>query len=119
LHIERNVWGKTRPPKFGGRGTIRPTLPTDGRFARRYESQGGGFALDRLRETKDVETEEKGTGPPKHRSMAVDPHFVMKSRSLEVEDTDFVTGLDEVIADTHEEPPLNNNTWLKFRLRII
>jgi len=32
----------------------------------------------------------------------------MRSRFVKVEDMDFVTGLDEVIADTYDEPPPRN-----------
>ena len=44
--------------------------------------------------------------------------FVMKSRFVKVEDMDFVTGLDEVIADTYDEPP-PKNIWEKFWLWIV
>ena len=44
--------------------------------------------------------------------------FVMKSGFVKVEDMDFVTGLDEVIADTYEEPP-PKNIWEKFWLWIV
>jgi len=44
--------------------------------------------------------------------------FVMKSKFVKPEDMDFVTGLDEVIADTYEEPP-PKNIWEKFWLWIV
>ena len=44
--------------------------------------------------------------------------FVMKSRFVKVEDMDFVTGLDEVIADTYDEPP-PKNIWEKFWQWIV
>jgi len=37
---------------------------------------------------------------------------------VKVEDMDFVTGLDGVIADSYEEPP-PNNIWEKFWLWIV
>ena len=42
----------------------------------------------------------------------------MKSKFVKVEDMDFVTGLDEVIADTYDEPP-PKNIWEKFWLWIV
>jgi len=44
--------------------------------------------------------------------------FVMKSRFVKVEDMDFVTGLDEVIADSYDEPP-PKNIWEKFWRWIV
>ena len=44
--------------------------------------------------------------------------FVMKSKFVKAEDMDFVTGLDEVIADTYDEPP-PKNIWEKFWLWIV
>ena len=44
--------------------------------------------------------------------------FVMKSRFVKVEDMDFVTGLDEVIADSYDEPP-PKNIWEKFWVWIV
>lgn len=43
--------------------------------------------------------------------------FVMRSRFVKAEDMDFVTGLDEVVADTYDEPP-PKNLWEKFWLTI-
>lgn len=42
----------------------------------------------------------------------------MKSKFVKVEDMDFVTGVDEVIADTYDEPP-PRNIWEKFWLWIV
>jgi len=42
----------------------------------------------------------------------------MKSRFIKVEDMDFVTGLDEVIADSYDEPP-PKNIWEKFWQWIV
>ena len=42
----------------------------------------------------------------------------MKSKFVKVEDMDFVTGLDEVMADTYDEPP-PKNIWEKFWLWIV
>ena len=42
----------------------------------------------------------------------------MKSRFVKVEEMDFVTGLDEVIAETYDEPP-PKNIWEKFWLWIV
>jgi len=44
--------------------------------------------------------------------------FVMKSKFVKVEDMDFVTGLDEVIADSYDEPP-PKNIWEKFWQWIV
>ena len=44
--------------------------------------------------------------------------FVMKSRFVKAEEMDFVTGLDEVIADTYDEPP-PKNIWEKFWKWIV
>jgi amino acid transporter len=44
--------------------------------------------------------------------------IVMKSRFVKVEEMDFVTGLDEVIAETYDEPP-PKNIWEKFWLWIV
>ena len=44
--------------------------------------------------------------------------FVMKSRFMKVEDMDFVTGLDRVVADTYDEPP-PKNLWEKFWSTIV
>ena len=44
--------------------------------------------------------------------------FAMKSKFVKAEDMDFVTGLDEVIADTYDEPP-PRNIWEKFWLWIV
>lgn len=44
--------------------------------------------------------------------------YVMKSSFVKVEDMDFVTGLDEVIADSYDEPP-PKNIWEKFWLWIV
>ena len=44
--------------------------------------------------------------------------LVMKSRFVKVEDMDFVTGLDEVIADSYDEPP-PKNIWEKFWRWIV
>jgi len=44
--------------------------------------------------------------------------FVMKSKFVRVEDMDFVTGLDEVIADSYDEPP-PKNIWEKFWRWIV
>ena len=43
---------------------------------------------------------------------------VMKSKFVKVEDMDFVTGLDEVIADSYDEPP-PKNIWEKFWQWIV
>ena len=42
----------------------------------------------------------------------------MKSKFVKPEDMDFVTGLDEVIADSYDEPP-PKNLWEKFWLWIV
>ena len=42
----------------------------------------------------------------------------MKSKFVRAEDMDFVTGVDEVIADTYDEPP-PKNIWEKFWLWIV
>ena len=42
----------------------------------------------------------------------------MKSRFVRVEDVDFVTGLDEVIADSYDEPP-PGNIWEEFWQWIV
>jgi len=39
--------------------------------------------------------------------------YVMKSKFVKVDEMDFVTGLDEVLADTYDEPP-PKNIWEKF-----
>lgn len=44
--------------------------------------------------------------------------FVMKSKFVKVEDMDFVTGLDEVIADTYDDPP-PKSIWEAFWRRIV
>ena len=44
--------------------------------------------------------------------------FVMKSKFVRAEDMDFVTGLDEVIADSYDEPP-PKNFWEKFWQWIV
>lgn len=44
--------------------------------------------------------------------------YVMKSKFVRVEDMDFVTGVDEVIAETYDEPP-PKNIWEKFWLWIV
>jgi len=44
--------------------------------------------------------------------------FVMKSKFVKAEDMDFFTGVDEVIADTYDEPP-PKNIWEKFWLWIV
>lgn len=44
--------------------------------------------------------------------------FVMKSRFVKVADMDFITGVDEVIADTYDEPP-PKNIWEKFWVWIV
>ena len=44
--------------------------------------------------------------------------YVMKSEFVRVGDMDFDTGLDEVIADTYDEPP-PKNIWEKFWLWIV
>lgn len=44
--------------------------------------------------------------------------FVMKSRFIKAEEMDFVTGLDEVLADTYDEPP-PKNIWEKFWQWIV
>ena len=44
--------------------------------------------------------------------------FVMKSRFVKTNEMDFVTGLDEVIADTYDEPP-PKNAWEKFWRWIV
>ena len=44
--------------------------------------------------------------------------FVMRSRFVKVEDMDFVTGLDEVIADVYDDPP-PKNIWEKFWRWIV
>jgi len=44
--------------------------------------------------------------------------LVMKSKFIKVEDMDFITGLDQVIADTYEEPP-PKTIWEKFWRWIV
>ena len=44
--------------------------------------------------------------------------FVMKSKPIKAEAMDFITGVDEVIADTYDEPP-PKNLWEKFWLWIV
>ena len=44
--------------------------------------------------------------------------FVMKSKPIKTEDMDFITGVDEVIAETYDEPP-PKNIWEKFWLWIV
>jgi amino acid transporter len=44
--------------------------------------------------------------------------YVMKSKFVKPEDMDFVTGIDEIIADTYDEPP-PKNIWEKFWLWIV
>lgn len=44
--------------------------------------------------------------------------FVMKSKPIKTEDMDFITGVDEVIADTYDELP-PKNIWEKFWLWIF
>ena len=44
--------------------------------------------------------------------------YVMKSRFVKAQDMDFITGLDEVIADTYDEPP-PKNLWEKFWVWIV
>ena len=44
--------------------------------------------------------------------------YVMKSKFVRVEDMDFISGVDEVIADTYDEPP-PKNVWEKFWLWIV
>ena len=42
----------------------------------------------------------------------------MKSKIVGVKDMDFISGVDEVIADTYDEPP-PKNIWEKFWLWIV
>ena len=44
--------------------------------------------------------------------------FVMRSKFVRTEDMDFVTGLDEVIEYTYEEPP-PRNIWERFWSWIV
>lgn len=44
--------------------------------------------------------------------------YVMKSKFVKVHEMDFVTGLDEVLADTYDEPP-PKNIWEKFWQWIV
>ena len=44
--------------------------------------------------------------------------FVMKSKPIKPEAMDFITGVDEVVADTYDEPP-PKNLWEKFWLWIV
>lgn len=44
--------------------------------------------------------------------------YVMKSKFIKPEDMDFITGVDEVIADSYDEPP-PKNIWEKFWLWIV
>ena len=44
--------------------------------------------------------------------------FVMRSKFVGTEDMDFVTGLDEVISTTYEDPP-SRNIWEKFWSWIV
>ena len=44
--------------------------------------------------------------------------FVMKSKFVRVEDMDFISGVDEVIAETYDELP-PKNIWEKFWLWIV
>jgi hypothetical protein len=44
--------------------------------------------------------------------------FVMKSKFVKAKDMDFITGLDEVMADSYDEPP-PKNFWEKFWQWIV
>lgn len=44
--------------------------------------------------------------------------YVMKSKFVKIDEMDFVTGLDEVLADTYDEPP-PKNLWEKFWQWIV
>jgi amino acid transporter len=44
--------------------------------------------------------------------------YVMKSRFVKVEDMDFITGVDEIIAETYDEPE-PRNIWEKFWIWIV
>ena len=44
--------------------------------------------------------------------------FVLKSKFVRAEDMDFITGVDEVIAETYDEPP-PKNIWEKFWVWIV